>query len=75
MVVIKDNFLDPELFVELRDKVFASTIGWYYTDFVANKEDNEHFYFEHWFYNFDGILSDRFDDLLLPVLSKFDCNI
>ena len=74
MIKVIDDFLDPVLFIELQDKVFASTIGWYFTDFVADKEDNEHFYFEHWFYNFDGIMSDRFDDLLAPVLSKLDCN-
>ena len=74
MIKVIDDFLDPVLFRELCDKVFTSTISWYYTGFVANKEDNEHFYFEHWFYSMDGVLSDRFEDLLLPVLSKLDCN-
>ena len=72
-VRVIDDFLDSVLFKELQNKVFDSSLGWYYTGFVANKKDNEHFYFEHWFYNFDGIMSDRFDDLLLPVLSKLDC--
>ena len=74
MIQVFDNFLDKELFDDLKAQIFHNQFPWYFSGVVASKNDDENFYFVHWFYNIgDGKLSDRIDDLLLPVLSKLDC--
>ena len=74
MIQVSDKFLDDELFVDLKAQIFNNQFPWHYSNFVSDKDDDEHFYFEHWFYDNDGIQSEFYEELLVPVLEKLDCD-
>ena len=70
MIQVFDNFLDKELFSDLKEQIFNNQFPWFFNNFISDKDDDEHFYFEHWFYNNDSIQSEFIKELLEPVLEK-----
>ena len=70
MIQVFDNFLDKELFSDLKEQIFNNKFPWFFNNFISDKDDDEHFYFEHWFYNNDSIQSEFIKELLEPVLEK-----
>ena len=74
MILVFNNFLDKELFGSLKTQIFNNQFPWYFNNFISDKDDDEHFYFEHWFYNNDSIQSEFIKELLEPVLEKLGWN-
>ena len=74
MIQVFNNFLDKELFGSLKTQIFNNQFPWYFNNFISDKDDDEHFYFEHWFYNNDSIQSEFIKELLEPVLEKLGWN-
>ena len=75
MIQVFDKFFDDDLFVDLKAQIFNNQFPWYYNNFVSDKDDDEHFYFEHWFFSTNNeIQSEFFEELLVPVLKKIGCD-
>jgi hypothetical protein len=70
-IQVIDDFLDKEVFNNIKNILLGNNFPWYYNDFMTRDPDNK-FYFTHTFYREPGIVSDLFN-MWLPVIRKLEC--
>ena len=70
-IQVIDNFLEKEVFNNIKNIILGDNFPWYYNDFMTRDPDNK-FYFTHTFYREPGVVSDWFN-MWLPVIQKLDC--
>ena len=70
-IQIIDNFLDKEVFNNIKNIILGDNFPWYYNDFMTKDPDNK-FYFTHTFYREPGVISEWFN-MWLPVIQKLEC--
>jgi hypothetical protein len=65
---IIDNALSNQDFLNLNNTILNKNFNWFFSDSIANDQDNEYFYFIHTFYdNFKP--KSNFVSVLNPILS------
>ena len=70
-IQVVDNFLEKEVFNNIKNIILGDNFPWYYNDFMTRDPDNK-FYFTHTFYREPGVISDWFN-MWLPVIEKLEC--
>jgi len=70
-IQVIDDFLDKEVFNNIKNILLGDNFPWYYNDFMTRDPDNK-FYFTHTFYREPGVVSDWFN-MWLPVIRKLEC--
>jgi len=65
--IIKENFLEKKLFNEFKNILFSKDINWYFRDKMTT---NDHYFFNHCFYNHYTPLSPLFNEYIKPILEK-----
>ncbi len=70
-IQVIDNFLEKEVFNNIKNIILGDHFPWYYNDFMTRDPDNK-FYFTHTFYRNPGVISDWFN-MWLPVIEKLEC--
>ena len=66
--MINDNFLDIESFHKIQTKLLSEDIHWFYHNYTDNiYQDNNQFYFGHYFYELNRWTS-PFAEILEPLL-------
>ena len=45
------NFLKKDEFQKIESVIMGEKFPWYFSGVVASRNDDENFYFVHWFYN------------------------
>lgn len=68
------NFLEPNIFNEIKNIVFKTNFPLYYSDIVGSKSDHSDFMFQHHLFNNNKQQSDYFNSVLMPVLGKLNFN-
>ena len=66
---IIDNFLDDDFSKKLEDELTNSNFPWYCMSNITS-DDNDNFAFFHQFVEDTKINSDRYDDLVLPLINE-----
>lgn len=69
MKKIIDNFLDDNIHKSLESELTKSTFPWYCIKNITS-DDNDNFAFFHQFVEDSKINSDRYEDLILPIINK-----
>lgn len=64
---IIDNALSKDDFLKIKKELTSSEFPWYYSDFVARKDDIDDYYFIHLFY-LNHHKNSNYFDLVLPIL-------
>lgn len=64
---IIDNFLPKEIYTQIYNRMIYR-FPWFYTDRVTDDSEGQHFLFQHFFVDEESVCSDRFDDIILPLL-------
>jgi hypothetical protein len=67
-----DNFLEKNLFNELKEILFSNKVAWFLLDSMTKNEKDSYF-FNHCFYNHNKINSIFFDPFIVPILDKLEC--
>ena len=68
--IVKDNFLNPIDFENLKNLVMGDTFPWYFSENVAHSgKDDTHFFWCHMFFG-QGNLGSPYVKLLDPLLKK-----
>jgi hypothetical protein len=71
MISVKNNFIDIEDFLNIKNFLESNETPWYYQEaMTTNKKD--YCFFSHMFFNNFQILSNGFE-LIKPVLNKIKC--
>ena len=70
MIKIKENFVDPFLFVDIKKQIMGKYFPWFYND-CKIEEGDEHFQFIHFFYKDNLVTSDYFK-VIKPVIDKLN---
>ncbi len=66
---IIDNFLDDEFSKKLEDELINSNFPWYCMNNITS-DDNDNFAFFHQFVEDTKINSDKYNDLVLPLINE-----
>jgi hypothetical protein len=66
-----DNFLDKEIFNNLKNFLFSNKINWFFLPSMTTGI-NDHYFFNHCFYNLHMPQSVFFDDYIIPILKKLN---
>ena len=69
MIQIKDNFLDKEVFTQIKDFVMSDKMPWFFNDEI-NDINNKDYYFTHTFVMQNKVVSILNDKLIIPLMSK-----
>ena len=64
-----DNFLDEKIFNNLKNILFSNQINWF---FLPAMTKNDHYFFNHCFYNLYKPYSEFFNEYITPVLEKLN---
>jgi hypothetical protein len=73
-IEIHDNFLEQEVFEEMKSQIMGDHFFWKYRNTVVYKDDpEEYFQFVHVFFNHCKQLSDKYE-LLTPLIEKMGVN-
>ena len=67
---IINNFLDKEVFNNLKNTLFSNKINWFFLPSMTNNKD--HYFFNHCFYNYYMPQSIFFEELIIPILKKLN---
>ena len=65
-IQVIDNFLEKEVFNNIKNIILGDHFPWYYNDFMTRDPDAK-FYFTHTFYREPGVVSDLFNMWLPSV--------
>tara|TARA_R100001244_G_scaffold129710_1_gene101308 strand:- start:540 stop:1016 length:477 start_codon:yes stop_codon:yes gene_type:complete len=68
MIKIKDNFLDPFVFFNIKKEIMGKYFPWFYNDCKVETGD-DYFQFIHFFYK-ENVITSNYFDLIKPVLEK-----
>jgi len=66
---IINNFLDKEVFNNLKNILFSNNISWF---FHHQMTKNDKYFFNHCFYNHHTSQSIFFEDMITPILKKLN---
>jgi hypothetical protein len=69
--IIKDDFLDKNLFMSFKEKIFSEDINWFFKQHMTYMRNDEYF-FSHTFYQKNKTTCPLFNDFILPVLKKIN---
>jgi hypothetical protein len=67
---IINNFLDKEVFNNLKNTLFSNKINWFFLPSMTNNKD--HYFFNHCFYNHYMPQSIFFEEFIIPILKKLN---
>ena len=71
---IIENFLEKEIFNNIKDTLLDYNFPWYYSDVTGNTEDNSDSFFCHFLFLNDQQSSPYFNKVLMPIISKLNFN-
>ena len=66
------NYLDNETYCILDKEINSRYFPLYYTDYVSYDNKKDGFMFNHIFYNNDGVNSDFFEKIVLPLIKPLN---
>ena len=70
---IIDNFLEKDLFENFKNEHFSDVFPWYYHEGQATANSKDGFFFYHYFFKKNMIVSPLFDVFIVPILGKLSC--
>lgn len=73
-IQVIENFLPDKLFDKIHNLMIGSAFPWYYSDIVADPDDNNDFYFTHNFYENEKQQSKYFESITHPIMGKVNFN-
>ena len=71
MVIIKDNFLDQDIFGQLQNLLLGTTFAWYYSPNIDYVEDTDRFQFTHIFYK-EYLSNSQHLEQLYPIIKMIN---
>lgn len=71
---IIDNFLEKNIFNNIKQILTSDKFCWYYQPTVGNKNDYTDFFFCHFLFENDQQVSPSFSNILMPILGKLNFN-
>jgi hypothetical protein len=75
-IKIFDNFLEKNIFLELKNILFSDHFPWYYNDYKSAPfiEEDKHFQLIHNFYlnESGGLVSSNFFNSIFPIIEKIN---
>ena len=69
-----DNFLEKNVFNNIKEILTNDKFCWYYQSTVGNKNDYTDFFFCHFLFENDQQVSPSFSNILMPILGKLNFN-
>ena len=69
-----DNFLNKNIFNEIKNILTSDNFPWYYKSVVGHPEDNSDFFFCHFLFENNQQMSPYFLNILMPILGKLNFN-
>jgi len=70
MLEINRNFLDKNIFNEIKKIIFSENIAWFFQEKTTIPKKNDSFFFSHKLYDNDEINSDYFSQIVNPLKEK-----
>jgi len=65
-----DNFLDKEIFDNFKNILFSNKINWFFLPNMT--KTNDHYFFNHCFYNNHIPQSIFFEEFIMPIIKKLN---
>ena len=69
-----DNFLEKNLFSQIKNILTNDNFSWYYKSVVGHSEDRSDFFFCHLLFENEQQTSPYFSNILMPILGKLNFN-
>ena len=64
------NFIDTDLLTKIQLRVFSQNFPWYWRNEMVK---NDHYWFNHSFYDKDEIQSPHYEEWIVPIIKKLKC--
>jgi hypothetical protein len=71
---ILQNFLEKDVFNNIKNILLSNNFPWYYSQITGNKNDYSDSFFYHFLFEDDQQKSPYFNKILMPIISKLNFN-